>query len=61
MNNPILMLAAGVLVGVLVGRSLKQCEAAAPTHATTGDVLAGLVGLGGKVVNLFHTDDPDKR
>lgn len=57
MNSPVLWLAVGLAAGVLIGRQL--CPAA-PTHATTGDVLAGLVklgdDLGGKVVTHFWGD-----
>lgn len=62
MNSPVVMLAVGVAVGVLLGTQLKQCAAApAASHATGNDIWAGLVKLGGTVVDHYFSDDEDKR
>lgn len=53
-SNSLLMLALGVVAGVVIGRSLKQCDVPdSPKTTTTKDVLAGLIGLGSKVTDLW--------
>jgi hypothetical protein len=54
--NPVLALAIGLAGGILIGRQMSQCQAAAG-HATKTDVALGLVGLGQKAFNYFTDDD----
>jgi len=48
MNSSILMLAVGLVAGLLLGQSMKQCPVATPSSSTQGhgfwDVLVAGVG-----------------
>lgn len=59
-SQSLLMLGVGLVAGVVIGRSLKQCEVQR-RGATRLDVIAGALGLGSKVVGLFDDDDDDPK
>lgn len=59
--NSALMLSVGVVVGVLIGRSMVQCAASSSGPTAKAVVAGGIMDLTGKLVDRFLGDDEDKR